>query len=639
MAKDNEILLDILREEEALISKAAEVESESRQNFKKKLKEEQDANKKLEEERQKLRKYFAVEEAQQQLEDAKKLVKEAATLKDAKEAELLVKQKEQALKIEEAKKKNAEKIAKIYENAVGKLASLGGDLYNSVNKSVDAYSNYFEEMQTRLLGSGKTYNSVADMLSKTFSGSPFFAMKDVMEQTKTFIQQGITYNVELRASLQTISTKMAATFNALDATLLRLVRIQGDSTQARLGIESKLVNLFNSQFQDTSYLTSNINESVSASLLEAEARLGKIAGTEFEYEAQKWLGSLYSVGASQNLINQLASGLGALGSGDVTGLSANTSLTNLLALAASKGGGADLGDLITRGATASDVAALMTGLYSLVQEVSKTDNIVALKEYANVFGLSISDLKSVLNLTAEDIKTLTAQTLTYDESLKQVTSQLTASTLFSRTHISKVVDNLTQNMIDSVASGIAGSAAGYIGWKVAGAAAEFTKGLTVEAAPFGIGVSTNVGDITKSIATAAAFAASFDRLSNSLSNIGGVNLANLENSSFVSRGQIQDLTAGTKRSYAAFEGNMESSALYKQSVMSAQTEASKVTDEDFDKQKKETEKVSQRLQNIDDNVALMVKLLDTDGIVIRGRTGETTSFATQLAGIGGLYQG
>ena len=49
--------------------------------------------------------------------------------------------------------------------------------------------------------------------------------------------------------------------------------------------------------------------------------------------------------------------------------------------------------------------------------------------------------------------------------------------------------------------------------------------------------------------------------------------------------------------------------------------------------------MSKSMQSIEDNVSIIVKLLDSSGIVIRGRAGETTtSFASMLAGVGG-FQG
>lgn len=596
----------------------------------------------LEKDQAALREKNLLEYQRQELKSIQDRAKAAATLEEQNRLEADARRLEQVIKRAEIEKANEEKLAAIREKYTVNLKNIteaGSRIYDDINKSVKTYSDYFDEIQVRLLGSGKTYTSVADMISKTFSGSPFFALTDAMNNVKAFVQQGIAYNVELRATLQTVSEKIAITFNALDATLLRLIRIQGDSTQARLGIESKLTKILNSQFQDTSYLTSNINESVSAALLEAETRLGRTAGTEFEFEAQKWLGSLYASGASQNLISSLAQGLGYLGSGDVTSLTSNASLTNLLAMAAGRGGGASYGDIITRGATAGDVSSLMIGLRSLVEEVSKTDNIVALKEYANVFGLTISDLKSILNLTSKDIETLTKQTLSYDEALQTVNSQLTAGTLLGRTHVSELIDNIYQNTIDAIAAGISGNVGGYLGWKAAGFAGELLEGYTMSMAPFGIGTTIDLGKTVKTAATATAALANINKLFSGLGNLGGINLANLEGTEVVQRGTISNIREGTRESYSAYEGDVSQSTLLKQSSLQA-TEASKVTDEALDEKQEALEGMQNQIKNIDDNISIMVRLLDSEGIVIRGRAGEVaSSYANQLAGIGGIFQG
>lgn len=641
---DNEIIKSILKD--VADTEASEMErlhAESVRERKKMLKEagktEKEINEQLEKNRKELRRANALEIYRDELEQIKKQIAAAASEEQKKELEKQAQKTAYAIKEEERRLNNEKKIAELKEKAANALYDAGSKMYDDINKSVKTYVDYFSEIQTRLLGSGKTYSSVTDLIQKTFTGSPFFALSDAMNQVKTFVQQGIAYNVELRATLQTVSEKIATTFNALDSTLLRLIRIQGDSTQARLGIESRLTELLNSQFGDTSYLTSNINESVSAALLETEARLGKTAGTEFEYEAQKWLGSLYSVGASQNLITSLAQGLGYLGSGDVSSLNSNASLTNLLALASAQGGGKSLGDLITSGAQASDISALMTGLYNLVSEVSKTDNIVALKEYANVFGLSISDLKSILNLTTDDIKNLTAEMMTYEDSIQRVNDQLKASVLFGRTSVAEMVENLYSNVVDSVAAGISKHGAAYIGWKMAGIAAELTQGLTIEAAPLGMGASTDVSKIVKASATQYAMLGNLVNLAMGLTNLAGVNLNRLEGAEKVSRGSLTSLSPGTTRSYAAYEGNASGDTILKQSSLDSEKAATKVTDKDFDEQKKSAENMSKSMQSIEDNVSIIVKLLDSGGIVIRGRAGETTtSFASMLTGVGG-FQG
>ena len=90
-----------------------------------------------------------------------------------------------------------------------------------------------------------------------------------------------------RAFLQTISDKIANTFNAADGTLLRLIRIQQqDSTAGRLGMESALNAFLNNMYETSEYLN-GIAESVRGSLEEAQALMGAAQATELEWQVQK----------------------------------------------------------------------------------------------------------------------------------------------------------------------------------------------------------------------------------------------------------------------------------------------------------------------------------------------------------------
>ncbi len=101
------------------------------------------------------------------------------------------------------------------------------------------------------------------------------------------VKQGISYNVEQRAFLATISEKVADTFNATSSSLLRLVRIQQqDSTAARLGMESALTSFLNNMYETTEYMGS-IMEGIQSSLEEAEALMNKEQSVQFEYQVQK----------------------------------------------------------------------------------------------------------------------------------------------------------------------------------------------------------------------------------------------------------------------------------------------------------------------------------------------------------------
>jgi hypothetical protein len=69
--------------------------------------------------------------------------------------------------------------------------------------------------------------------------------------------------VEQRAFLQTMTDKIATTFNAFDSNLLKIIRIQQeDSTVYRMGAEAQLTKFFNSNFQDSTYM-SDVYDTVS----------------------------------------------------------------------------------------------------------------------------------------------------------------------------------------------------------------------------------------------------------------------------------------------------------------------------------------------------------------------------------------
>ena len=56
--------------------------------------------------------------------------------------------------------------------------------------------------------------------------SPYVSQQKVLENMATMINEGILYNVEQRAFLQTIAKDIATTFDAANGTLLQLIRIQ-----------------------------------------------------------------------------------------------------------------------------------------------------------------------------------------------------------------------------------------------------------------------------------------------------------------------------------------------------------------------------------------------------------------------------
>ena len=117
--------------------------------------------------------------------------------------------------------------------------------------------------------------------------SPLIKQESVVSNLEKLVGQGISFDVEQRAFLETIKDKIATTFNAADGTLLRLVRIQQqDTTAARLGMESALTSFLNNMYETTEYMQS-VATSVRNSLKEAEALMGAKSAAAFEYQVQK----------------------------------------------------------------------------------------------------------------------------------------------------------------------------------------------------------------------------------------------------------------------------------------------------------------------------------------------------------------
>ena len=117
--------------------------------------------------------------------------------------------------------------------------------------------------------------------------SPLIKQESVVSNLEKLVGQGISFDVEQRAFLETIKDKIATTFEAADGTLLRLVRIQQqDTTAARLGMASALTSFLNNMYETTEYMQS-VAKSVRNSLQEAEALMGSKSAAAFEYQVQK----------------------------------------------------------------------------------------------------------------------------------------------------------------------------------------------------------------------------------------------------------------------------------------------------------------------------------------------------------------
>lgn len=335
-------------------------------------------------------------------------------------------------------------------------ANMVADEYKNVyNQAVSILSDYKGVMDARLQGSDKNFNKLQESVASKLTLSPFVKTTAVMEKLKEATEKGILYNIEQRAYLATLQEKLVQTFDAFDASLLRIIRLQqADSTVARMGMEAVLTKFLNSTFEDSSYL-SDVYDTVSSAIIDANSQLTKEMSAEFEYIVQKWMGSLYSLGMSSETINTIAQGLNYIATGDVTSLNNNSQMQTLFALASSNAG-LEYSDLLLHGLNASNTNKLLQGMVGYLKTIAdNSENQVVKAAYGEVLNLSMSDMTALSNLTATDIKNIAGNTLSYSRMESETSMQMLS--LITRTSLASMLDNLYQNVLYGVAEDMAGN--------------------------------------------------------------------------------------------------------------------------------------------------------------------------------------
>lgn len=348
----------------------------------------------------------------------------------------------------------------------------------ATDKAVGVFSENMPKIDTRLQGINLNFEQINSTANKAFSASPYVSQKKYIENVTALVEQGVAYNIEQRAFMASISDRIAGTFDALDKNLARLIRLQqADVTYAQLGAESHLTTFLNRSFQDTSYL-SDMYDNVSAILLDATAAMTRDAAVQFGYTAQKWLGSLYSLGASENLVSAIAQGLGYLGTGNVTALSGNQGLQNLFAMGSARAG-LSYSDLLTGGLNMTTTNALMKSMVEYLKEIAESGNQVVKSQISNVFGVSnFSDLRAVTNLSPEDIAMISSYNINYDMATR-VTENAILNDVAARTHLSTQIDNLLENLMYTVGSKIAESDLAYGLYRAGGLVSDITSNMGI----------------------------------------------------------------------------------------------------------------------------------------------------------------
>lgn len=348
-----------------------------------------------------------------------------------------------------------ERLTSLKEGGLSGLSGYLGNYAASLNSQIESIARRRGVIDTALQGTDLSWNSLGRDITKLAAISPYVSQDSLANNIQTMIASGINFNVEQRAFLATITEKIAATFDANDASLRQLIKIQQtDTTASRLGMESALTAFLNNMFQTSEYMKQSAS-SVRSALLEATSLMGGTEATEFEYQAQKWLGSLSSVGFQDT--SSLANALNSLASGDVNSLSSGT---GTLLLMAANSIGMDISNILNKGLTATDTNNLLNAMTSYMANMYSQANgsKVLQQQYAKIFGLSASDLKAASNLASSQ-KLVYGNSLSNTQMIQRLSDMM--STMGKRMSIGEKLSNLKSNFSYTMAAGIANNPALY----------------------------------------------------------------------------------------------------------------------------------------------------------------------------------
>lgn len=478
------------------------------------------------------------------------------------------------------------------ENMINTMKNVGKAIQeglNQINTSISKYAQYQTAINTRLQGTS-SFSTVSRTLNKV-AYSPLVNAETLYSNINSLVGEGIAYNLEQRAFLMTIKDAVATTFDANQDSLKRMIRIQQeDSTASRLGMESYLTRWLNEYIQNTEYLT-NTFDSVADSLFEASAIL-RTNGTigvseEFEYIVQKWLATLTGVGLSNNAATQIASAIGALGSGDISGL--GSGVYNLLTIAAGRGN-QPLGNMLNSGLTADDVNTLLYNMTVYLKELndSSSSNVVK-SQLAKTFGVSITDLLAASNLESKDLDVIFKNVMSRNDMYNELTGQM--NSISSRMGIANILENMFSNYTYQTGMNIAANPVTYAIWKITDLIQSVTGGINI---PFvstlgnAIGLETTVENLMKLKIIGASTLSQIGNIVNGLRSIpnGGILLEALNIkagdtmlkrgsgiSEYVGEGAAKRRASSITTSSSAYIGDENSSAYKQASLTAAKEEA------------------------------------------------------------------
>ena len=486
---------------------------------------------------------------------------------------------------------------KVEDGLVKGFNSLMGSinrLSSAIDGGISAYTKYQEGVNARLQGAridtggyGANYfSSLESSLTSAVGVTPLFSTQDMLSNLQALVQEGIASNVEQRAFIQTAKDEIATTFDASNAALLRIIRLQQqDSTAARLGMEAYLTRFLNELVENTEYLNRTF-DTVQEALLEASSLMTEGASTEMEYVVQKWLGALTGVGLSESAASGIAQALGYLGSGNVESLN-SSAFQNLLVMAASRSN-QSYSELLTGGLSAQSADSLMRSMVEYMAEINSSGNNVVRSQFASTFGLGVSDLMAASNL-ASSLDDISGNFLSFGGMYDELAYQL--GQVSDRLTMSGKIDTYLDNLQFGLASNIASNPASAAIWRITNMISD-AGGINIPTVmTLGTGVGMNA-TVEQLIRAGLVGVSSLGMIGDLVSGIGNTidpagilsKLGIASDKTTITRGTgTAGRSSGMTTSISAFVGNSSGNDLYQSTMMGVeQQQASMVAEAQAD---------------------------------------------------------
>ena len=195
--------------------------------------------------------------------------------------------------------------------------------------------------------------------------------------------------------------------------------------------------------------------------------------------------------------------------------------------------------------------------------------------------MTVADLTSLLNLSTEDLVSISDNMLAYSNAIAETERQL--SSLSSRTSVAEMVKNVFDNVMTTFGTSISSNISSYTAWLVTDFIEQATGGIalpTVSVLGSFVDLNTTLTGLIKAGIVGGSALRNIGTILSAFSNIGSLSLEDWGGSETTGRGRglnttLSDTNTGIGRttSQTAYIGNSSSSDIYESSITAATNEA------------------------------------------------------------------